>query len=146
MKVVLLQNVQKLGKQGDVCAVSTGYARNFLFPRKLATNATADAIRMAKTRRAIGAEDAENDLHATEGLVAKIDGFELEMTEKANEEGTLFASVTAKKIAGALKKYGYNVDPSHVVLEAPIKEIGEHEVKLEFPHGLEASVRIILSQ
>ncbi len=145
MKIVLLKNVEKLGLQGDVCNVAEGYARNFLFARKLATSATAEALIKAEQIRKEREHAAELDLTKSEDLAARLDGFELEFKEKANEQGTLFAAVTAVKIAVALKKNGISVDVKNIALPHPLKEIGEHEVPLEFPHGLEAMIRVIIT-
>ena len=146
MKIVLLKNVSNLGREGDVCAVTDGYARNFLFPRQLAAQATPDAVREGERLKKRKVEEAERDLHSTEDVASAIDGFELEVQENANESGTLFAAVTAKKIAEELQKRGFSVEASHVRVAAPIKELGEHDIPLEFPHGLEAMIKVIVTQ
>lgn len=146
MKVVLLKTVLKLGGQGDVRTVTDGYARNFLFPRQLAAQATPDAVQECERLKKRKAEEAERDLHSTEGVASAIDGVELEMKENANESGTLFAAVTAKKIVEALKERGYAVPASAARMDAPIKELGEHSVRFEFPHGLESTVHLIVTR
>lgn len=145
MKVVLLNKVDKLGFQGDVCDVAEGYARNFLFARKLATSATPDALAQAEQLRRERENAAELDLTRSEDLAARLDGFELEFKEKANEQGTLFAAVTAAKIVAVLKKKGMSLEVKNIVFPHPLKEVGEHEVQLELPHGLEATIRVIIS-
>lgn len=145
MKVVLLKNVEKLGLAGDVCDVAEGYARNFLFARKLATSATAEALAKAEQLRKEKEQRAELDLTRIEDRASRLDGFELEFKEKANEQGTLFAAVNAVKIAAALKKKGMPVSEKNIALPHPLKEVGEHEVRLELPHGLEATIRVIIS-
>ena len=146
MKVVLLKNVQKVGKQGHVCTVSDGYARNFLIPRGLAVIATVEAVRQGEQVKKRKVQEAERELYSAEDVASAVDGLELEFKEKANESGTLFASVTAKKIAEALQGRGYTIQSSFIRLDAPIKELGEYQIKLEFPHGLEATVQLIISQ
>lgn len=145
MKVVLLKDVKDVGRQGDVCAVSDGHARNFLFPRQLAVLATPDAVREGERAKKRKTEEAERDLHSTEDVASAIDGFELEVKEKANDVGTLFAAVTAKKVADELKKRGYAVEATHVRSGVPIKECGEFDLQLEFPHGLEATIKVIVT-
>lgn len=144
MKVILKQNVKNLGKKDEIKNVSDGYARNFLFPRELAEPATPGALKALRERKRHAEEVATQDLEATEKLVADIDGYELTLEEKA-EAGTLYAALTAKKIAQALKKEGYSVTEKNVALKEPIKQPGEHEVTLEFDHGLEAQIRVIVN-
>ena len=145
MRIVLLKNVEKLGLAGDVCDVAEGYARNFLFARKLAISATAEALATAEQLRKERTQAAEIDLERVEDIAGRLDGFELEFREKANEQGTLFAAVTAVKIVAALKKKGIAVSEKNIVLPHPLKEVGEHEVRLELPHGLEAVIRVIIT-
>ncbi|MDO8581310.1 MAG: 50S ribosomal protein L9 [bacterium] len=145
MKIVLLKSVEKLGLEGDVCDVTEGYARNFLFARKLATSATAEALAKAAQLRKEREHGAERDLTRIESRASRLDGFELEFKERANEQGTLFAAVTAAKIVSTLKKKGVPIDEKNIVLPHPLKEVGEHEVRLQFSHGLEATMRVIIS-
>lgn len=145
MQIVLLKNVEKLGLAGDVCDVAEGYARNLLFPKKLATSATSEALFRAEQLRKEREHAAELDLTKSEDLAGRLDGFELEFKEKANEQGTLFAAINAAKIAAALKKKGMPVAEKNIALSHPLKEVGEHEVPLELPHGLEAMIRVIVA-
>lgn len=145
MKIVLLKNVEKLGLTGDVCDVAEGYARNFLFARKLAAFATPEALAKAERVQEDRAHTAERDLTRSEDLASRLDGLELEFKEKANEQGTLFAAVNAVKISAALKKKGMPITAKNITLPHPLKEVGEHEVRLELPHGLEAMIRVIVT-
>lgn len=145
MRVVLLKNVEKLGLAGDVCDVAEGHARNFLFPKKLATPATLHALADAERLRQERAHVAELDLERVEHNVERLDGFELEIAEKANEGGTLFAAVTKEKIVAALHKKGLVLQAKNIVLEHAIKEVGEYDVRCTFPHGLEAMLHVIIT-
>lgn len=145
MKVVLLQYVEKLGQAGDVCNVSDGHARNFLFPQKLAVPATREALAKAEQLRKEREHEAELDLSRAHDLARRLDDFELELTQKASESGTLFAAVTKKMIAEELTKRGFRVHEKHVLLNTPIKEVGESEVTLSLPHGLEVRIRVIVN-
>lgn len=145
MKVVLLKDVPNVGLEGDVREVSDGYARNFLLPKKLAVSATREALAESARIKKERAHAAELDLSRAEDLAARLDDFELEMHEKANDSGTLFAAVTAKKIATALKTKGMTVPEKMIILEHPLKEVGEHQVRCELPHGLEATLRVIIN-
>jgi large subunit ribosomal protein L9 len=146
MKVILKKSVEALGQSGDVCTVSTGYARNFLFPKKLAMPATSSALAKVKKQAMARVHAAESELHATERTASGIDGYELVLSGKANESGTLFASISKKKIAVALAARGFQISPNHIVLREPIKEVGDHEVVMHFPHGLEARIRVVVER
>jgi len=146
MKIILLKDVEKLGKKLDVKTVADGYARNFLFPRKLAKLATAPALKQLEIERAAAALVAESDLKKTEEAVALLDGQEIEIVAKTGEDGKLYGSITPLKISKALQDKKFNVKNKQVKLDEPIKEIGEHEVMIEFPHGLEAKIKVIVTE
>jgi large subunit ribosomal protein L9 len=146
MKVILLKDVQKLGKKGEVKDVADGFARNFLFSKKLAEPASEASLkRLAQEKEAL-AKKAEADLEATELLVNQLDGQEIEIQAKIDERGSLYGALTPVKIAKALKEKGFNVLKNQIKVSEPIKEAGEHEVVLEFPHGLEATIKLIVTE
>jgi large subunit ribosomal protein L9 len=144
MKVILLEDVKDLGKEGDVVEVSDGHARNFLFPQHLAITATADALHKRKEKEKAMSKKEQREVSQAGDLAAQLDGFELILQEKINEGGTLYAAVTKEIIAKALKKEKMKVDPASIQLEAPIKELGEYEVSISLPHGFEAQIRLII--
>jgi len=146
MKVILLENIKNLGKQYEIKEVSEGYARNLLIPKGLVKIATEKDLKWAETQRKMKGEKAEEELKKTQELAAKIDGRGIMMNAKLNDEGKLFGSINATKIAQALKEKGYDVKKNQIALEEPIKEMGEWPVKLIFPHGLEAEITIIISE
>jgi large subunit ribosomal protein L9 len=145
MKVILLQSVEGLGKEGEIKEVALGYARNFLIPRGLAEEATEDLIAQIEKRKEKEAKVAEMDLVKTEKLASQLDGQEIEITAKASEEGRLYAAVTPAKIASELKAKGFEINVDQVLVPEPIKELGEYEVTLNLPHGLEAKITLIIS-
>lgn len=145
MKIVLLKRVEKLGLAGDVRDVAEGYARNLLFPRKLAAPATPEALAKGAQLRNEREHAAEIDLERVEDLAKRLDGFELEFKEKANSNGTLFAAITKAKIAAALQKKEIAVVEKNIVLPHPLKEAGDHDVPVTLPHGLEAMIRVIIT-
>lgn len=104
MKVVLLQDVKSIGKKDTVVTVSDGYARNFLFPRKLAVEATAAAMNDVKTKESAKAHHKREEIKAAEELKAKIDGKTVTIKAKAGKEGKLFGAVTTKDVADAIKQ------------------------------------------
>lgn len=146
MKVILKQNVNKLGKKGDVKNVSNGYGRNFLIPNGYAVLASNQEINKVQEEKNQALKEAETELNHFQNIVSEIDGFELEMPVKTNEEGGLFGSVTNKHIAESLKQEGFEVDKKYIKLESPIKEIGEYDLNLEFPHNLEANIKVIITE
>lgn len=104
MKVVLLQDVKSIGKKDTVVTVSDGYARNFLFPRKLAVEATAAAMNDVKTKESAKAHHKREEIKAAEEMKAKIDGKTVTIKAKAGKEGKLFGAVTTKDVADAIKQ------------------------------------------
>ena len=144
MKIILLHHVDQLGGEGDVVEVSDGHARNFLFPKHLAVPATESAIHDAANRAAAAGRESERELHELQHLATSLDGQEFTMTVPANESGTLYGSIASPAIAEHLAEHGFRVDPSWVRLEEPIKETDEHAIPLQFPHGLEAEITVIV--
>ncbi len=142
MKVVLLKDVHKLGKTGDVKEVAAGYARNFLIPKGLAQAANEKVLKVLELRKAIQEKKAEVSLTQTEALAQALEGFELEIAMKTADDGTLFASVSKDVLAKALHEKGHNVRAEQVQLEHPLKETGEYPVVLQLDHGLEATIRV----
>lgn len=143
MKVILLQDIEHLGRTYDVKDVADGYARNFLLPKKLAKLATPAALREAHAMKKKLEAEAEESLKQTERLASKLDGYEVRLAEKTNEAGTFFGAISAAKIADALTSEGFAVRKEHVALPDPIKEPGEYTVKLALDHGLEAEIKVI---
>lgn len=144
MKIILLQNVEGLGKEGDIKDVATGYARNFLIPRGLAEEATEDLIAQIEKKKEKEVREAEADLAKTENLASQLDGRELEISAKVSEEGRLYAGISPSLIAAELKKIGFNIAQNQLEIKEPIKELGEHEIKINLPHGLEAKITVIV--
>lgn len=144
MKVILLQDVENLGKKFDVKEVADGYARNFLIFKNLAKPATSSALAEIEKLREREVQVAEEDLKLTQELASQIDGSEIEIKAKAGEDGKLFGSITPQKIVQVLEKQGYKIDKSQIKLESSIKEIGEYNISIGFNHGLEAQVKLIV--
>lgn len=134
MKVVLNRDVPRLGRQGEVVEVADGYARNYLLPRHLAQRATEGAVRQAEAARKAREEAERQARQQAESMAQSLVGSRVVIAARAGDEGRLFGSVGTGDIAEAIKKFtGIEVDRKHVVLAAPIKEIGLHEVQIR-PH------------
>jgi large subunit ribosomal protein L9 len=144
VQVLLREDVANLGRVGDVVNVAPGYARNFLLPHKLATQATADNLAaMTRKRARLEAEEAQSRA-LLEAAVARLEGVRLSFTERADEGGNLYGSVTAALISRQLAEQGHQVEERHVRLEQPIKSVGEHTVELQLPGGLTAKVTVAI--
>ena len=132
MKVVLLQDVKDLGRKGELVNASDGYARNFLFPRKLAVEATAGRLKEIEDRKASEKNRKEMELHAAKELAEKLSKLEVLFRTKAGENGKLFGSITGKDVAEAIKaQHKIEVDKKKVVLHEAIKALGTYQVELK---------------
>ena len=142
MKVILLDDVAKLGRRGEVRDVSDGFARNFLIPKKLALSATGgnlknlDHIKKQQDAKA-GRVKADAD-----SIRARVEALVYEQQRQASEEGKLFGSVTAQDIADFLKGNGIIIERRRLVLDEPIKALGEHSVGVRLHPEVTAQLRV----
>ncbi len=144
MKIILLEDVESLGKKYEVKEVKDGYARNFLLPNKLAKAATKQALKWLSDQKEVIEKQAEEDLKKAQELASKLDGLEMTITVKTGEEDQLFESISSQKIAEELKNKGIIVKKSQVILQKPIKELGEFSVNINLDHNLEAEIKVIV--
>ncbi|MEA2113636.1 MAG: 50S ribosomal protein L9 [Patescibacteria group bacterium] len=144
MKVILLQDVEKLGKKNELKEVADGYARNFLIPNKMAVLATEPEIVKMEEQKKIEAQRAEEELTRFQKLASELDGLELEITDKADDSGKLFGAINAIKISEKLKEQGFEIEKNQIKITKPIKEAGEYEILIELPHNLEVKIKIIV--
>ncbi len=143
MKVILTQDVKKLGKKGQLLEVKDGYARNALFPKGLAVEANAVNLNQKKLEdKAVEKKKAQELEHAKE-ILGKIDDKEVKITIKTGEGGRVFGSVTAKEIAEQIKStFGIEIDKKKVQLNAPIKSICTQKVPIKLHPEITAHVNI----
>lgn len=146
MKVILLQDVDNLGKKYEIKEVKDGYARNFLIPKGLAKKAEKEALLWLETQKEAEIQKAEEELKKAQGLASAIDGQEVIIPVKIGEEGQLFESITSQKIFEKLKELGFEIKKIQLDLEEPIKELGEFPVKIKFEHNLEAEIKVIVTK
>lgn len=144
MKVLLCEDIDKLGWLGDVVEVKTGYARNYLIPQGLATVANEAGIRALAEEKARRAEQRRLEGKRLEEAVKAIEGAEAVVAAKANELGHLFGSVTEKHIAANLRAQGFDVRDDIVYLPEHIKEIGTHAVTLKFREDLTTTINVVV--
>jgi len=144
MKVVLLEDVKGIGRADEIKEVADGHARNFLFPRNLAVPATTKALAESTVHRAKLAKEAEQELLAEQALANRLDVSVVNVKEKANAKGMLYAGISAKRVSDALLKQGMSVSESRIVVPV-IKTAGEYRAKIKLRFGLEAAISIIVS-
>lgn len=144
MRVILLQDIRDLGKKYEVKEVKSGYARNYLIPQGLARPATKEAMQWLKSQKAEEQEKVEKELKEVQEFAAKVDGLEVIIPVKVGEKEQLFGSVNSQSIIKKLRELGFEIKRTQIVLEEPIKELGEFPVKINFDHGLEAEIRVIV--
>jgi len=142
IKVLLWQTIDKLGKRGEQVSVADGYARNYLFPRRLATPATEGASREFKAS-ARKAEKVEQSMKKEYSDVARRVGeTQLSVEMLANNEGILFGSVTPSLISDSLKRIGLDVAGNYILIEAPIKTLGQYTVTVRFHPEVQSKLKL----
>ncbi len=146
MKVILSDDVEKLGRKGDVVSVADGYARNYLVPKGLALVATKGSLRQAEMMTRARREKEQRDKEAAAARVASLGASPVYISARAGEEGRLFGSVTAQEIVDAIKAArGMKLDRRKVHLEQPIRTTGTHMVTIEVHDGVTADVKTIVT-
>lgn len=145
MKVILLQDVEGLGKKYEVKEVKNGYARNSLLPGKIARAATKEALKWLADQKEVIEKEVEEDLKKAQVLASELDGEEVTIMVKVGDEGQIFESINAQKIVEKLKEMGFEVKKAQVKLENPIKETGEFPVGISLAHNLEAEIKVIIT-
>lgn len=146
MKVILLQDVKGLGKKGELCNASDGYARNFLFPKKLAVEADNTALNDLKNRESAAAHHKQEEIDAATETAKKLDGKSVKIFAKAGSNGKLFGSVTSKEIAAEIKKtLGIEIDRKKMNV-ADIKNFGEYTAEIKLYKGINAKITVVVTE
>lgn len=146
MKVILLQDVKKVGKKFEVKEVADGYARNFLLSKNLAREATEETLTWLHTQKKILEEKASEALKEVQEIASRMDDLEVIVPVKVGAEGQLFESISVQKIADQLKAMGFSIKKDQIELKEPIKELGEFPAKVKFEHNLEATISVITQE
>jgi len=144
MKVLLCEDINRLGWLGDVVEVNEGYARNYLLPQGLAKVANEASIRAIAEEKARHAENRKLEGRRLEKAAKAVEGAEAVVAAKANEQGHLFGSVTARQIAANLCEQGFEVAENIVQLHEHIKQVGTHAVALKFHDDLTVNVNVVV--
>ena len=146
MKIILLKDVEKIGKKFEVKEVKDGYARNFLIPQGLAKLATKEALKWIETQKEIETKKAEEGLQKNQKIASAVDDQEIIISVKVGDQEQLFESINDQKISEKLKEAGFDIKKSQIELPDPIKELGEYLVKIKFDHNLEAEIKVIVNK
>lgn len=144
MKVLLCEDVKKLGWLGDIVDVPEGYARNYLLPQRLAKVATEGNIKSLAKAKAERAELRLQERRRLEKAAAAVNGAEAVVAAKANEQGVLFGSISEAMIAANLRSQSFEVADEIVKLPEHIKTVGTHEVTLKFADDVTATIRVVV--
>lgn len=142
MRIILTQDMHDLGLEGDILEVANGYARNYLLPQGLALEATPQNLKLLESRRKKIEAKRLRAKEEAERLKEKMEGLQLSFIQKAGEEGKLYGSVTAMDIAEELERQGVVIDRRKIVLERPIKEVGEYTVAVKVYPEVVANIMV----
>ena len=147
MKVILLQDVKGKGKKGQMIEASDGYARNFLLPRKMAIEATADNVNTMKMNDKAKAEQAAREKANAQDIAKKLQDITVEIKAKSGNGGRLFGSITSAEVSEALKQqFGIVVDKKKIVQDEPIKSFGSFSMKAKLGYEIVATISIHVSE
>ncbi|MCP4038222.1 MAG: 50S ribosomal protein L9 [bacterium] len=145
VKVILREDVPKLGTAGDLVSVKPGYARNFLVPRGKATVATESGIKELEHHKRVISERLAKELKDLRATSHKLKSLKLEVQRRAGEDGKLFGSVTSQNVADLIEEKGVKVDRRKIQLPDSIKEVGEHTIAIKLHSEVESSVKLVVT-
>ena len=146
MKVILKQDVEKLGRRGDVVNVAPGFGRNYLIPRKMALAVTPTNVKMIEIERAALKKKAEAERKSFQSLVEKLNQVTLTFTRRAGEKDVIFGSVSAGDVKEALDGLGFEVDKKKILLDEPIKRLGNFAVPVKISMDDRAEVKVVVAR
>ncbi|WP_347358393.1 50S ribosomal protein L9 [Bdellovibrio sp.] len=146
MKVILQKDVKDVGRVGELVNVSEGFARNFLFPRKLAAEATEKRVKEYEHLKRVAEAKKKKAQAERQELLNKINGTTVTFKLAAGETDKLFGTVTTTDISKELQKMGHSVDRRDIHLEEPIKVLGQHKAVVRYTEGMEAKIQIAVER
>ena len=145
VKLILREEVRRLGDAGDLVSVKPGYARNYLLPQGKAVLATRGRVKEVEHQQRIISDKLAKDMKDLEALKVRLEAVVLEFSAQAGEEGKLFGSVTAQQLADQLAEKGQSVDRRKISLEEPIRSVGEHTVSLRLRADVVAELKVVVT-
>ncbi|MEQ8197019.1 MAG: 50S ribosomal protein L9 [Clostridiaceae bacterium] len=144
MKVILLEDVKKVGKKGDVVEMSDGYARNFLFPRKLAQEATQSNMHILNTKKENERKKKLSEIEAAQKLAAELKDKEINIKAKAGDQGRLFGAITSKDVSELIKvQYKVEIDKKKIVMDT-IKLAGVYNIELKLYPEVTTKMKVVI--
>jgi large subunit ribosomal protein L9 len=146
MKIILKEDVQNLGQQGDVVEVKSGYARNYLMPQKLAILFTKQQQKSIEESRRVEERKLEREKDQLESVLKQVEDLSLSLKMQSEEDSKLFGSVTKLDIVKLLEESGINVDKKYVDLSSPIKTLGEHKFNIVFTKEISGSFTLTVEK
>jgi len=146
MKVILKQDVEKLGRRGDVVNVAPGFGRNYLIPRKMAIAVTPTNVKMIEIERQALKKKLEIERKSFQSLVQRLNQVSLTFTRRAGEKDVIFGSVSAGDVKEALGGLGYDIDKKKIQLDEPIKRLGNFTVPIKISTDDRAEVKIVVAR
>ena len=146
MKVILKEDVQNLGQQGDVVEVKSGYARNYLMPQKLAILFTKQQKKSIEEAQRVEERKLEREKDQLESVLKQVEDLSLSLKMKSEEDSKLFGSVTKLDIVKLLEENGITIDKKYVDLSSSIKTLGEHKVNIVFTKEMYASLTLTVEK
>ena len=142
MQVILKEDIEKLGHMGEIVEVKRGYARNYLLPKDLAMEATPNNLKQLEHAKRVVADKIKKVQKESQSLADKLNATVVTLLHTSGEEDKLFGSVTSMEIADALKEAGVEVDKRKIVLDEPIKRLGEYKVAVKLSGGVAGTVTV----
>jgi large subunit ribosomal protein L9 len=146
MKVILKQDVEKLGRRGDVVNVAPGFGRNYLLPRKMAIAVTPTNIKMIEIERQALKKKIEIERKSFQSLTQKLNQVSLTFTRRAGEKDVIFGSVSSGDVKEALDGLGYDIDKKKILLDEPIKRLGNFSVPIKISHDDRAEIKVVVAR
>jgi large subunit ribosomal protein L9 len=144
MKVILKHDVEKVGRKGDIVNVAPGFGRNYLIPRKLAIEVTASNLKMVEIERQALKKKIEQERQSFQGTLQNLSQVTLTFPRRAGEKDVIFGSVSAGDVKEALDKLGFEIDKKKILLDEPIKRLGNFTVPVKVYHEDNADVKIVV--
>lgn len=143
MKVILLQDIKNVGKKEQIIEANDGYARNYLFPKKLAIEATKDNMLKLQAKKTSEANKKNAEIESNKEIAKKLEKIELAIKAKAGENGKIFGGITSKEISEELKKqYKFDIDKKKIVLKETIKNLGRFSAEIKFGDRVNAKLTL----
>jgi len=142
MEVILLQDVESLGKEGDIVKVKDGFARNFLIPQKIAAPSSSQAVRMIEARKRKRVFDEEKTKRDAEELAKKVSLLSCTIAVESGVDDKIFGTVTPEMVRNAIRQEGIEIDKKQIIISEPIKKLGVYQIEIKLHPEITTSIRI----